>query len=286
MPFAARWRRLARGFSGRLAGSLHYRIEGALESLPSVRKLLDFLGFGLRLLSHSLSVAWWGQIRIPYRHILSLGEELRYARYRTFQLMTPAAISKAQNRLKLANDRLIEAEAAPNYVAFSGAWYSFLTAYKNVYSTLEQGAKASAKSRQWFGAKKQARKSDPMLQYLFQARDSDEHSLENVTELYHGHTSIGVSKPGYSDFMEFSEVKIRNSSITIENATSLDGKPILIERIGPHVRLRSVAGRGNIVYQPPTQHKGQKLANNLPITIGKLAIIYLDELIQEAEGLI
>lgn len=196
--------------------------------------------------------------------------------------MDPKAVSKAKARLDIAKQQLGAAENAESYTAFTAAWYLFLVAAKNVYTTLEQGAKSSPQSRQWFGKRKNDRKSDPLLQYLFQARDDDEHGLADVTRLQPGSLAIGKAAPGYSSSMHIDRLEIKDGKVHIGKITSLDGKPVLIENIPAHAVLMPVTGRGNITYNPPETHRGEKLADTLPITIGELGLTYLEELVSEA----
>ena len=71
---------------------------------------------------------------------------------------------------------------------------------------------------------------------------------------------------------------------TIHELKSLDGKPVLVEQIPAHSILLPVKGRGGITYQPPTQHLGKPLTNNLPLTVGRVAIVYLEALLVDAEA--
>jgi hypothetical protein len=196
--------------------------------------------------------------------------------------MDAKAVAKARQRLKLATEKLREAEIATTHEAFAGAWYFFLIAAKNVYTSLEQGAKTSAQSRQWFGAKKNERKTDPLLQYLFQARDDDEHGLGDVTKLEPGSLAIGKARPGFSSNMSISLSTDGSGRPTIHRLESHDGLPILIEEIRAHFRLLPVTGRGDVTYDPPTHHLGAPLLDNQPIIVGNLAIEYLTRLIEEA----
>ncbi len=75
--------------------------------------------------------------------------------------MNRSAVEKAKARLRVARKALAELKESRTFSDFSDAWYVLLTSSKNVYTVLEQGAKTSAQSKQWFGAKKQARKTRP-----------------------------------------------------------------------------------------------------------------------------
>jgi hypothetical protein len=61
-------------------------------------------------------------------------------------------------------------------------WSAFLAAAGRVYSELQQGAKVSASSKNWFGTKVSQRRSNPLLQYLWHARNADEHPTIEATK--------------------------------------------------------------------------------------------------------
>lgn len=194
--------------------------------------------------------------------------------------MHPKAITKAKSRLRVAEKALSELKDCSEYEVFCDTWYTFLVAAKNVYTVLEQGAKISPQSRQWFGNVKQIRRDDELLQYLFEARNDDEHGLENSTQHVPGSLSIGVAREGYSRSMKFSGSIGMGGALNIE---SLDGKPVLIEETLPHVRLINVLARGNRSIPPPTTHRGSLLPDYSPVNVAELGFIYLTELVAEAE---
>lgn len=198
--------------------------------------------------------------------------------------MDPKAVSKAKARLRVAAHQLENAVKAKNHEEFSDHWYLFLIAAKNVYTILEQGAKTSPQSRQWFGAKKNERKNDPLLQYLFQARDDDEHGLGDVTKVAPGFVGIGTMEPGYSNSISFSVSQDEKGRVTFNNLESRDGLPIKIKAKPPHPVLLPVTGRGNIKYAPPATHLGHPLPDSQPISVGKAGLAYLEALVAEADS--
>lgn len=198
--------------------------------------------------------------------------------------MESKLIDKARSRLRIATKAIEDLKAATNHQEFSDTWYSFLTAAKNVYTCLEQASKASAEDRQWFGAAKAVRKGDELLQYLFQARDDEEHGVEVATELRPGGIGIGVNKPGFSKAMHIRSLKFDEKGGVELDAESLDGLPILIEATPGRTVLKPVNGRGNRTYSPPTSHLGQPLPDNSPIIVAQLALVYLRGLVDKAES--
>lgn len=194
--------------------------------------------------------------------------------------MNPLAIEKARRGLRVATKALNELSTAKDYTTFADCWYTFLTSIKNIYTALEQGAKASPQSMQWIGGKKQERRNDDLLQYLFQARNDDEHGLQPVTEYVPEKIGLGVAKPGYSTSARYN-ITIKDGRIS-GIIQSLDGKPYLIERTPAHARLARVHGRGDVPFDPPTQHMGRPLASSLPVPVATLAIAYFESLVEEA----
>lgn len=200
--------------------------------------------------------------------------------------MDQKAISKARARLETASQQLDQARHAQNYEAFEGAWYLFLSAYKTVYNVLEQGAKSSAESRQWFGGKKKERRNDDLLQYLFQARNDGEHGLGDVTELSPGHLRVGTLKPGYSQAIQLSLRVDASGHISHLDTQSLDGKPVRVEQRGPHAILTPVTGRGGEKYDLPKKHLGEELESQDPADVGALGLRYLISLVEEAQRMV
>lgn len=197
--------------------------------------------------------------------------------------MNPKSVHKAHSRLRIAQKAYVELQKSESYDDFSDTWYTFLTAAKNVYTSLEQGAKDSPQCRQWFGGIKAQRRSDELLQYLFQARDDEEHGIGFGTRKLPGSFVLGSFKPGFSQSFTIKSFKYDPNLGYEVDARSNDGKPILFEFTPFRVALRPVTGRGKISYDPPKNHLGKFLPDNSPLTVAKLAIAYLADLVSEAE---
>ena len=199
--------------------------------------------------------------------------------------MDRKAVVKAQSRLRVAQKAANELVECKDFDAFNDVWYTFLTAAKNIYTVLEQGAKISPQSRQWFGAKKEERRKDDLLQYLFQARNDDEHGIEPIAEHIPGFVGIGGGGERYSNSFMFSGGTDASGNFHISELESKDGRPVLIEHRPDSVKLISVKDRGGRLYDPPTSHKGSSLSDNSPLNVAKLALLHLEALVSEAEKL-
>lgn len=191
------------------------------------------------------------------------------------------AIVKARSRLRIAERALSAASNAKTYEAFTDAWYTFLVAAKNVYTMLDKGAKASAQSRQWFGAIKQHRKNDPLLQYVFQARDDDEHGLQPVAHFVPERVALGVKRPGLSGRLSGEFYVDGNLNVHILKLNEPMG--LGIEKRPSKATLIPVTGRGGVVYDVPHMHEGKPIGNQTPYGIGQLTLAYLTALVDEAQ---
>jgi len=97
--------------------------------------------------------------------------------------MYEKAIIKSNDRLRVANKAIKRLKECENHTDFCDEWFTFIVSTKSIWSDLQQGSKSNAQSRQWFGAKQSERKKSPVLQYMFIARNDDQHGLGNSLEL-------------------------------------------------------------------------------------------------------
>jgi len=198
--------------------------------------------------------------------------------------MDPRAVEKANRRLNSAKKSVEELRQCKTMEQFHDAWFSFLTASKSVYTALETGSKVSAQSKQWYGAKARERRDDELLQYVYQARNDDEHGLGPIVEEKPGMVAIGSNRPGYSQRTRIS-LNVEGGKVSISEATPRDDKPVLVELLPAYVALAPVTARGNRIYPPPTRHLGGPLTNNRPLPVAELMVAYLEGILAEAGAL-
>lgn len=201
--------------------------------------------------------------------------------------MNPLAIAKSRVRLSTAKTALDDLENCNDYVRFIELWYSFLVAAKGIYTVLEQGAKVSPQAKQWFGGIATKRRKDPLLQYLYQARDDDEHGLNPVIKQDKTVAGAWINTPGLSGKLL---VRARYDTDPADDAsielTAVDGVPLTKEQKFPYVRLLRVHGRDKKPYDPPNQHFGTPVDTDEPIPAGRIALNYLETVINEAAAFV
>jgi hypothetical protein len=188
---------------------------------------------------------------------------------------------KARSRLKRAEQALESLKAAKSFDDFDTAWTDFLLALNSVYAILEQASKQSPQSRQWFGARKKERRKDPLLAYFHQARNTDEHGIERITERHP--QSIGIGAPG-------SEVRIEHAffdgkKVEIRFDPSSPDKTVKIHPA--KVRMLPVI---NSIYgdrfELPTEHMGKPIEDLSLMGLAAVALKAHRAVLDDAEKLI
>lgn len=155
------------------------------------------------------------------------------------------------------------------------AWTDFILACGVIFSALEKGAKSNPKSTFWYGTKKHIRKTDPLLSYIRDARNAEEHGIDQITKV--AAKSIVLKHQG--------------SAVTLRS----DGKNWNVERVSgppfewqePKLVLQTVYDdRFNQKSDPPKSHLGIDLGDQEPKTVSALALTYVESLIREAATLV
>ena len=123
---------------------------------------------------------------------------------------------------------------------FSEQWYIFLVSAKSVWTVLQQGAKFSAQSQHWFGNKQKKRRADALLQYVYQARNDEEHGLQAVLE--HDQTIVKVFVPEVNSTLTLKFHYNPGETGTVD-VTHVAGRPVKPNEKFPFVRLITVHGR-------------------------------------------
>ena len=197
--------------------------------------------------------------------------------------MDAAAVEKAKRRLERARECLTEIERPPKtYADFQAAWTDFLLALNGIFSCLEQGAKISPQSRQWFGGKKRTRKGDGLMQYLHQARNTEEHGIVPVSKLKTPTVKL-LEGTGNPDSVK--SIEIHDDRVIIVHNPSEGKSPVISVTMPAAILVPVKDDRSGKVFDPPTEHLDQLIENSFPLTVSRLGFAYVENLIAEAEGL-
>jgi hypothetical protein len=168
--------------------------------------------------------------------------------------MKKNAIEKAKKWMKNASVHFHALAQPRNFEEFEPAWSQFLVAINRAFTALDLGAKDDAKTQTWWSKKKHEWKSDPLLQFLHQARNTDEHGLQSIA------SSVGPK-------LYRNDAKL---TVTIR---------------GPRPSVVTITNKWGDVFPPPKEHLGKPLHPEeiSPWGLGVRAMGYHNRLIIEAE---
>lgn len=194
--------------------------------------------------------------------------------------MKQIAVDKACKRLAKASMCLESIEASRSFDEFESAWTDLLIALDDIHTILQQGAKTSPQSRQWYGGKKTERRKDPLLSYLHQARNADKHGIEPIAS--HKPGGVKISKGARPTFILKTAVNHGKASFELH---PIEGPGM--EIIPPSAELIPVRfDRFGDVFEPPTKHLGSILPDVSPLAIARIGFKYHETLVQAASQLV
>jgi hypothetical protein len=181
----------------------------------------------------------------------------------------------AREELEKAKRKLEDMKSSKSLEDFEENWKSILDCLEKCWIKAERECQGHKnKFEPWQGTYKHLRRNDPLLSYLKQARDTDNHSIQPIVEKVAGKATVKFenSKGGVIE-----KLKISNGVIT-----DYSGDPIIVEFHPGRVEAKAVTNSGKS-FNPPHYHRGSQLKNPKdPIEIAKLGIAfyqnYLDQI--------
>lgn len=222
---------------------------------PKCKKSRNDLGF-LRLNP---------KIQISKKTMTDVGEQSE---------MEQKAIETARIEFGRAFQSMDDLIASNHFTEVERHWSAFLVSIGRIYTKLEQGSKISGTSKAWWGRKVHERKIDPLLKYLWHARNADEHTIRAVTEQYPG--KVTKVEPTEKEIDEFHQ-KMKDQPHPYVGLG-------MIEVVFPHVKLVHVIDCG-VKFDIPHEHLGSAISAPDPKNVGLLALAYMEKMLLEAEAL-
>jgi hypothetical protein len=164
---------------------------------------------------------------------------------------------------------------AASFDAYEAAWRQFLQEINKVWKKVELECKKNPKFNGWRGKYVELRKTDALLSYVLHARNSDEHTLTEITKRMPG--SIAIYAPP-----ETGVVHIRSLTIREGGVIEYDGSPAVFQVTHPSVQLERVFDRG-IWYEVPDSHLGEQSSERAPHSIAQRVVIFYADYVGSAE---
>lgn len=194
--------------------------------------------------------------------------------------MIPRYLAQAKGRLKLCQRALTELSKVDfDAEDFQIHWQDFLVQWKGTYMKVQQAAKSTPQELQWFGGVNTERRGDPLLRWLYEARNDEEHF---------GLTDSASFKPA-----KYSYKVVNSGSRTVGTAPGDASKLIdpdtgdtvaVLESFEPQVdQLQEVTERdGKKKVPAPTRHLGKPIPSK-PKVAASLGLRWIEAVVAKAE---
>ncbi len=210
--------------------------------------------------------------------------------------MKEAAIWKADVRLH-AMGRAISDLAAPSKpMEFASDWYVFITAANGIYEVLKRGAgyEHVRKGSEKLTASQQLVKNmitycddDPLLKYIYEARNDEEHGLVRSVENRPAIFETFIPMNSGDGMVSFTVDTDENGFVSSRDfASSFASGVVATHKVEHRMVLAPVSDRRGRKYMPPTRHEGKELADRSPLAIAHLIHDYMVKLVAAARALV
>lgn len=188
--------------------------------------------------------------------------------------MNPA-LKQPQSELSAASRSIDAMKTATTFEEFESEWREFLTCIEKAWNKTERVCQSQRDRFQpWQGKYQSLRKKDMLLRYLKQARDADNHSIQDIAELKPGYTGLNFADPrgGY----------IKNLEIQNGQIVRYEGDPAVLTIRPPHPVALPVKNSGQW-YNPPTSHLGLPVADANPVSLAILGLKFYEDFLMSVE---
>jgi hypothetical protein len=188
--------------------------------------------------------------------------------------MKKKAVEAARIEYNRTAESLANLMASNDFASIEKHWIAFLGSAGRIFNKLAHGSLESGKSGAWFGRKKHERRIDPLLSYVWHARNAEEHTIQEIAQQID--TSVKFVEP------------TEENNAALQQAMKNEKRPwiplALTEVVFAHVVVIDVIDSG-VVFAVPRMHLGMPITNMTSANVGQLALAYLDAMITEADNL-
>ena len=195
-------------------------------------------------------------------------------------ILKRVGVEKARARLEESFRNLELLRDTNTFAQFEVRWFALLVAMHSAFEILTRSAKGNNKSYRWASQLISDRKRDPLLQYLWQARNANEHGIEHVVRQVSGGFAIPMPASG----------ALHIESLVVEDGRIKEfkghgfGAPVSVEVYPDQIILVPVTNQG-IEFPVPQTHLGKSLKTKTPTGIALAGLEYLTAKFAEAEAL-
>ncbi|HDC4360779.1 TPA: hypothetical protein O8L70_002883 [Enterobacter hormaechei] len=170
--------------------------------------------------------------------------------------------------------------ASSSYEEYEENWCDFLNRLEKSFEKLRRAcAPAMGKFSSLISKENTMMGTDPLLQYLKQARNADTHSIQDIAKRIPAMYGIDFdySQGGRSVF-------IKNMTIVGGTVTRYEGThPLKMVFTPESIEVKEVENRKK-VYHPPTSHLGKPLNTRHPAELARLGLDFYQKLLDKVKA--
>ncbi len=185
-------------------------------------------------------------------------------------------LKQARAELESAQRAIDAMNSSESMERFEAEWRYFLSCIEKSWVKVERSCESKRNEFQpWQGKFQSLRKKDMLLRYLKQARDADNHSVQDLADIEPGKRLMNFVNPagGY-----VKSLKIDGSG----NILHYEGDPMVVVDKAPQPIAVRVKNNGEW-FNPPNSHLGQPITSQHPVNLANLGLAFYIDFLKQAE---
>jgi hypothetical protein len=187
-------------------------------------------------------------------------------------------LDAARKELGYANESIEKMRAAATHADLERAWIELLGCLTKVWNKTEASLKGDPKFYNSPITKRVRydRSNDPLMVYLAQARNADEHGVEALTVYHPSSITINPIKPGGP--LHIRQLEIGNGQMRLDAPGGAR-----IEHRPPRTDAVDVVNR-NVRYPVPVVHLGQPITDKSLMGLAALGVSYYATMLDDLQS--
>jgi len=186
--------------------------------------------------------------------------------------MSKDPLKHPKSELKAAQNSLENMRNSKSFEEFEEHWKTYLFCIEKVWNKIERSCMEFGDFQPWQGQYKKLRKKDELLQYIKQARDTDNHSIQDLSTLKKSRLNMTPLNKGSHT--------IKHMVVVSGQLQHYEGDPMKVEFTPATIKANRVKNNGRW-YNPPRSHLGKRLGGKHPVEIAEHGIFFYTEFMRK-----
>lgn len=185
-------------------------------------------------------------------------------------------LNPSKKEIRNAERCLEKMKSSSDYDEYEANWRNCLNHIEKCFEKIRIATKPiEGKFSSKLSLELMAIKTDSLLCYLKQARNADNHSIQDISKLIPGGMEMTSMLSGGSHYIK---------QLTINNGvlTHYEGDPVKITFTPTTIEVTEIINRGS-KYSPPNSHLGKTFSSKNPIDLARKGIEFYSEVINKTE---